>query len=359
VSTTSSQPLELGKEYPGPDEAAHSEEILKLFTGMTERKYPPGVRPMRRDAHTKAHGCVTAEFTVLSDVPDRARVGLFKQPATYQAWIRYSNAFSSMASDRDSDVRGMAIKVMGVEGEKLLESEKFERTQDFLLINHDVFFSPNTKEYLEFSREYVKKESPVRYLLAPGRWRQLFTLYRASTGRVVNPLTTRYWSSVPFKHGPAAVKYSARPCDGIVQKGKPGASPDFLREAMAQYLREREACFDFMVQFQTDPVKMPVEDSSVRWDERASPFIPVARIRIPPQAFDSERQMEYAENLSFTPWHCLPEHQPIGGINRIRKTVYETISTLRHAANSVPRREPTSFDDFQGRLAVGQTDPDA
>ena len=34
--------LELGKEYPTPDEPAHIEEILQLFKGMTERKYPAG-----------------------------------------------------------------------------------------------------------------------------------------------------------------------------------------------------------------------------------------------------------------------------------------------------------------------------
>jgi len=339
--------LELGKEYPAPDEAAHTEEILKLFAGMTERKYPPGVRPMRRDAHAKAHGLLRAEFSVLSGLPDRARVGLFKQPATYQAWIRFSSAFSSIASDRDIDVRGMAIKVMGVEGEKLLEREKFEKTQDFLLINHSVFFSPNVKEYAEFSREYVKKESAIQYLLRPARWRQAFILYQASRQDVANPLTARFWSSVPFKHGPAAIKYSATPCDGE-QKGKPAASPNFLREAMVAYLSERDACFDFAVQFQTDPVKMPIEDPSIDWDERASPFVKVAKIRIPRQVFDSERQNEYAENLSFTPWHCLPEHQPLGGVNRIRKTVYEHISTLRHTANGVPRREPASFDDFPG-----------
>jgi hypothetical protein len=339
--------LELGKEYPAPDEAAHTDEILKLFAGMTERKYPPGVRPMRRDAHTKAHGLLRAEFSVPAGLPDRARVGLFKQPATYQAWIRFSSAFSSIASDRDIDVRGMAIKVMGVEGEKLLEREKFEKTQDFLLINHSVFFSPNVREYMEFSREYVKRESTIHYLLRPTRWRQAFILYQASRQDVANPVTTRFWSSVPFKHGPAAIKYSAMPCDGE-RKGKPGASPNFLREAMVAYLSERDACFDFAVQFQTDPVKMPVEDPSIDWDERASPFVKVAKIRIPRQVFDSERQNEYAENLSFTPWHCLPEHQPIGGVNRIRKTVYEHISTLRHTANGVPRREPASFDDFPG-----------
>ena len=107
---------ELGKEYPLPDEAAHIKEISDLFTGLSERKYPPGVRPMRRDAHTKAHGCVKAEFTVPAQVPERARLGLFKEPATHQAWVRYSNAFSSIESDGKIDVRGHGDQGDGCRG---------------------------------------------------------------------------------------------------------------------------------------------------------------------------------------------------------------------------------------------------
>jgi hypothetical protein len=101
-----------------------------------------------------------------------------------------------------------------------------------------------------------------------------------------------------------------------------------------------------MVQFQTDAVKMPVEDSSVEWNESDSPFVPVARIRIPPQVFDTAAQNDYAEQLSFTPWHALPEHRPLGGVNRTRKIVYERNSGLRHTANGMPRREPAGLADF-------------
>lgn len=339
--------LELGKEYPSPDEAAQTQGISDLFTDMVERKYPKDVRPFRRDAHTKAHGCVKAEFMVSTQVPERAKIGVFKDPASYPTWIRFSNAFTSLQADTEADVRGMAIKLMGVEGEKLLEREKLEKTQDFLLINTNTFFSPDLSSYLAFTKSYVKNENPVGYLLWPTHWRQAATLYRASRGNMTNPLTSRFWSTVPFKLGPAAVKYSAKPCVGVVQASKRGSSPHFLREAMATYLRNGEACFDFMVQFQTDPVKMPVEDSSVDWDESLSPFITVATLKIPQQVFDSQPQMEYCEGLSFTPWHSLPQHQPIGGVNRVRKTVYERISTLRHAANAVPRREPNGFDAFK------------
>lgn len=343
---------ELGKEYPSPDEAEQTRRISDLFTAMTERKYPAGVRPMRRDAHTKAHACVQAEFTVGAAIPERAKLGLFKTAATYPAWIRFSNAFSSIQPDTEADVKGMAIKVMGVEGEKLLEREKLETTQDFLLISTNVFFSPNVSEYLKFTEEYVKNESTLRYVLwPPSHWRQARILYQASRVKITNPLTTRFWSSVPFKLGPAAVKYSAKPCGVAPDTGASGSSPNFLREAMVTTLRQGEACFDFMVQFQSDPVKMPVEDPSVEWDENASPFVPVARVRVPKQTFDTERQVEYCENLSFTPWHSLPEHQPIGGVNRIRKTVYERISTLRHAANGAARDEPDGLTEFNAPVS--------
>ena len=105
-----------------------------------------------------------------------------------------------------------------------------------------------------------------------------------------------------------------------------------------------ETCFDFMVQLRTNPTTMPVEDPTAHWKEAASPFVTVATIRIPPQEFTSPARKTFAENLSFTPWHTLPAHRPLGGINRVRRVVYEAISTLRHDQNGVPRLEPTGME---------------
>jgi hypothetical protein len=117
------------------------------------------------------------------------------------------------------------------------------------------------------------------------------------------------------------------------------AAPDFLRDNLVR----RGAAFDFMVQLRAHPDAMPIEDPTIEWSESAAPFVPVARVTIAPQEFDQPTQRAFCENLSFTPWHGLDAHRPLGGINRVRRTVYETVSQLRHELNGVVRQEPTSF----------------
>jgi hypothetical protein len=119
-----------------------------------------------------------------------------------------------------------------------------------------------------------------------------------------------------------------------------------LREAMARTLRTKDVSFDFMVQFQTDPHRMPIEDASVEWPERLSPFIPVARLRLPVQEFDSAQQLAFAGNLSFNPWHSIADHRPLGNQNRARKTIYLALSKFRQSMNGEARIEPTGNELF-------------
>ena len=138
------------------------------------------------------------------------------------------------------------------------------------------------------------------------------------------------------------MKFSARPCDSASSFIET-ASPDFLRDNMRKQLSQGQACFDFLVQLRTHPLKMPIEDPTIEWDEKDAPFFPVARITIPSQKFDSPEQQAQCENLSFTPRHTIQDHQPMGGINRVRQTVYETVSRIRHEINGKIRLEPTGF----------------
>ena len=83
-----------------------------------------------------------------------------------------------------------------------------------------------------------------------------------------------------------------------------------------------------------------IENNAVLWPERLSPRVPVATLRIPRQKFDDLTQFAFTRNLKFNPWHCLPEHRPLGAVNRVRKTIYREMSEYRHHLNKAPLREP-------------------
>jgi len=324
------------EDVPANEDAA-TQQIVRMIEETVRAEAKNGLA--RRDAHAKAHGCVQAEFRILDNLSEEARVGIFGEARAYPAWIRYSNGSGKVQDDSVGDGRGMAIKLMGVE-----HSES--GTQDFVMINHPVFLVRNAADYVEFQKA-LSEGSPTKFFfpgLNPFDFRlHEFGIANAIRGtKVANPLDTRYWSMTPYLFGDTAMKFSARPC-GAASAFVETSSPDFLRENMQKHLTQGEACFDFLVQLRKLPSEMPIEDPTIEWSEKDSPFITVARITIPSQAFTSPEQLEFCENLSFTPWHAIPEHRPLGGINRVRKTVYDTISRVRHELNGVERHEPAGF----------------
>ena len=338
--------MEIGKEYPVPGEA----EAIANMTAIISAGLRTNEQPVRRGQHAKHHGCVKAQFIIEDNLPQHLKVGVFKEPHTFPAWIRFSNASGNASQpDTKGDGRGMTVKLTGVEGEKLLEDEK--HTQDFLMLNHPVFLVRNIPDYTDLFNVLKKApgKPPLKFFfpgLNPFKWRlKEFNIGRAIRGnKIANPLLVQYWSTTPYKLGDAAIKYSAKP--SFPDDGKPNSdSENYLREAMVEYLKTKEACFDFLVQLQTDPIKMPIEDPTVEWD---SPFIKVATIKIPPQTFDSDEQMEFCEHLSYNPWHSLEAHRPLGGVNRARNLVYSSISQRRRELNHVSPPEPTGDETFSG-----------
>ena len=306
-------------------------------------------RQMRRDAHAKMHGLVKAEFTVLSDLPSHLRVGLFKEPKTYQAWIRYSNQDSSLSPDIAPDIRGMAIKLMGVPGEKILDEARTAVTHDFVLISTPVFVTKNVAEFDAMIKAMGSGLLAKAWFFL-SHWRILKNLRRAMR-QFSNLLQMQYFSATPYLFGDKAVKYSARPHLPKQEALPNSPSDDFLRERLVRDLKTNEHVFDFCVQFQADSESMPIEDPGVLWDEAVSPFQAVARIKILRQEFDSDAQRAYGDNLSFSPWHALPEHRPLGSINRARKVVYRAISLFRHESNQARRYEPDAWrTDFESAI---------
>jgi hypothetical protein len=320
---------ELAKEYPLPNE----DDLIRKLLAMREprvQRGPAGV--FVRESHPKHHGCVRARFVVEPDLPSDLRVGVFAQRPDYSAWIRFSNASplgrnGRYRGDGTPDVRGMAIKLEAVDGEKLLDGD----AQDFLLVSAEALVARDLADFVRALGEF-RFTKLLRYFLNPlrPRLRELAIGIR-SPKRHASPLEIEYFTVVPFLLGDRAVKYKARPVFERRSETPRRASPDFLREAMRERLASGTARFDFLVQVQTDPYTMPIEDPSVVW---RSPFRKVATIEIPAQRFDTTEQMQHCEKLSFNPWHSLPQHRPLGGINRARKVVYPALSKLRHERNA-------------------------
>jgi hypothetical protein len=315
----------LAEEVVAPGEEALTAQFVAFLKAATERRYPSGVRPRFNQA--RATASVQAEFEILDNLPETLRVGLFAAPRRHTALIRFANAAS--ASDRERDIRGMSIRIQDVTGPNLTEGA---RVQDFVLNSHPVMMAPDSRQFMELlqANEAGGFRRSMYFLTHP-------RALRIGTAARTNPtchLDLSYWSATPYLFGPGrAVKYIVSPTSPR-RSPRPHALTDtYLTDAMRVRLEESDAWFDFMVQFQTDPRRMPIEDASVEWKAEESPYVPVARIRIPSQPIDTAIA-HACDVMAFNPWHSLPEHRPLGNMNRARRQIYQAMAAFR--ADTMP-----------------------
>lgn len=346
-----------------------------------------------RGVHAKAHGCVGAEFTVNGDIEEKYRVGLFSQPGRkYSAWIRFSNASVLREDDLKADdkgirqhgSRGMAIKVLDVEGE-MLGSDDGHSNQDFLMINTLEFAFANVRDYLRLSRilDLSPKSNVATPYFFPAARAQLgepvdgepagvtatrnflqaaieadpllntlteddlkgtiasARIVAKIAGRIVpNPMQVQYFGAAPFLFGAGrAMKFSAAPCAGTEQDDFPAITADtpsanYLSEALKLTMSGKQAvCYDFKIQTRgIDAKGLNIEDATTTWPEEANSYVNVARINIQvPQSPHTPETLEQCEKLAFSPWHALAVHRPLGGINRLRRKVYSNSAGHRAA----------------------------
>ena len=336
------------KRHPNEEELAQKIAVL-MAQSVQEKSAKQG--SAIRDAHPKAHGCVKALFHVDDPLPPGLATGVFHPGLTYDAWIRFSNSNADPdQADITGDGRGMAIKLMGIRRGEALEKESSATTQDFIMISHPVFIIDDPSDYLFFQKKTVS-DHWVDTFLEPfalgikGAWNAL----QITRKKIENPLQARYWSMVPSQLGVGterqAIKFSAMPfsdpgqaCPNLQDDFPSDPTPNYLRQALRNTLANEKACMQFLVQPRAP--FMSVENSRDEWKEADAPFFKVATIQIPQQEFDTPEQNLYCENLSFNPWHALPEHRPLGVVNRLRRVIYPHISETRHRLNAAPRVEP-------------------
>ena len=377
-----------GFETIPPDEAAAIDELSRLATSLQDKRVDPVLQPeLLRGVHPKSHGCVRAQLTVDTDLDESLRVGLFVTPGqTFDAWIRYSNASVLVADDlqapkpdempdaRENGSRGMALKVLDVEGNMLLTDDG-RANQDFLMINTPEFAFANVRDYLRLNRVLMLSERgdsgdafflplslpagthPASVAPTPelrdifsdfldddgARTRRSFAVIQKIKDRVVrNPLQVQYFGAAPFGFGAErAMKFSAKPCAdheqfafGRIVEEDP--SRNYLGEALTETMRgEEDICFDFMIQLRGagDLEVEHMEDATTTWPDEEASYARVAQITIPaPQEPEAPDVVAECEALAFSPWHALAAHRPLGGINRLRQQVYIESANHRGAA---------------------------
>jgi hypothetical protein len=334
----------LCQEIPVPDEDAITAGIKDAMSRYTEREYEGCIA--ERAGNTKTYGVVRGEFRVLDNIPTNYKHGIFANARTYPVWIRFGGPGPASPPDiADSGILSIGIKLMGVAGEKLLDDEK--ATQDFTGISCPTFTTPNIVENLKLQK-LIYARTPVFYFIKPFDSHFLDMTMQGLYARMNrSPLEVRYWSCVPYLLGEGqAMKYSVTP--SLNRKTKIPWNPpdDWLRQSLAMTLSNTYAEFDFSIQLQTNVKRMPIEDASIEWPERLSPFVNVGKIVIPKQEFRSPAQDKFARELSFNPWHCIAEHRPLGNQNRARYLIYSELSRLRQSMNHEPHIEPTGHEAF-------------
>lgn len=297
-----------------------------------------GQDPALRPVFLKPHGVAAATFSIRPDLPEQLRVGVFAG-TSYRAWARFSSDTLPALPDLGTTC-GVAIKLFGVPGQKLLPPDGGATTHDFLLQNHDVFFVDTARDMCEMTKAGVVGGDYGPYLAAHPETARILGEMRKLVPSV---LASDYWSGLPYAFGPDRhVKYKlAAAAAGKSVAGLSTDDPDYLHVDLRERLLDDEASFDFYVQFQTDPERMPLDAATVRWPESASPPVHVATLTLPRQDVDADGQAGYGEDLAYNPWHALAEHAPAGSIALARRVVYQAAADLRREHNHVALAEPT------------------
>ena len=340
--------LKIAEERLIPDEEAYLNSIIASFTTQMKGLWKPG--GFERGGNTKTHGIVRGEFVVHDGLPAQFRHGIFAEPKTYRAWVRFSGPGPYVTPDiEDVGFMSISIKLMGVPGPKLMDEERF--TQDMFGVSTPTFVTPDTKANAQLQVESVKN-AQVYYFFNLHRPHILDFIMQALWLKTQSsPFEAPYFSCVPYLLGEGqAMQYSVWPTSNKRTRVPrlPFRPPDdYLRDAMVAALDAGDVELDFRIQLQTDSHLMPIENNGVLWPERLSPRVSVATLRLRKQKFNSPAQMAFARRLSYNPWHCIPEHRPLGNQSRARKRMYWELSTLRHNMNNVPHYEPNGDEVFE------------
>ncbi|AKF44982.1 catalase family protein [Pseudomonas syringae pv. syringae] len=350
-------PFQPSFEVVPDDEAQTSKELVEAMHSILETTYQDTGHAIR-SVHAKAHGLLHGQIQVYGDLPEPLAQGAFARPGNFPVVMRFSTNPGDILDDKVSTPRGLAIKLVGVEGPRLPGSAE-ATTQDFVMQNAKAFTAKDPKAFLKTLKLLAKTTDK-----APSMKRALSAVLRGIESVIESaggesgtlrslgghPMThilgETFYTVVPFLYGPYYAKLSVVPvCAELIALTDKAVdlkdNPDGLREAVKAFFLEHDASWEVRVQLATDLEKMPIEDASAIWPEDLSPYVAVARIDVPRQSSWSEQNVqEIDEAMAFSPWHGLEAHRPLGGVMRVRKPAYEHSAGFRSQHNGCPMHEP-------------------
>ena len=347
-------------EHPQPDEGETIGKLNEQFSHIldtTSKDYGHAVRAV----HAKAHGIARGTLVVDPGLPPELAQGLFARPGRYEAILRISTNAGDILDDSISLPRGLALKVLGVEGERLPGSEG-ETTQDFVLVNGPAFAAKDAKAFLSNltmlakttdKGEGLKKAlSGVLHATSAALGAvgiESPALQQLGAAPQVHPLGATYYSQTPFRFGDHVAKWSLKPVSPALKALEEetiavNGRPDAIREDVNRDLVEQGGTWALQVQLCTDLEAMPIEDPTVVWDEEQSPFHTVAVLEVPPQSAWARGVTDHTDDaLAYNIWHGLAAHRPLGGVNRARNDTYRKSAEFRGRYNGCPMHEPRTL----------------
>jgi catalase len=357
-------------EKPAPDEPVIFDELSRTMQHIT-RTMASRYRHAYRPVHAKSHGILVGTLEVLPGLSDALAQGLFAVATTYPVVMRFSTNPGDLLADNVSSPRGLAIKVLNVEGEKM-PSHAGNTTQDFVCINANAFAAPDPKAFLAqiklFDKNLETSEGVKHAVSVAARATNAVLkavhLPSATLEGIGAPAThilgESFSTVAPLRYGSYVAKIGIAPSSENLKK-LTGESIDLdadynaLELLIKKFFRHETAVWDLKTQLalapdpnmKEDEQDFPIEKADKRWAEDKSPWQTVARITIEPQnSYSDARQLFVDEQLSFSPWHTLAAHQPLGGIMRARLKAYEEAKKYRGERNNCLIIEPRFIEEI-------------
>ena len=322
-------------------EQAVIEAITERVLAMQSKAATQQHRPLRRGTHAKGI-CVQGQFEVFDVTVERDPVlvarlakGIFAKPGIYAATVRFANSDSKVNSDFKADVRSLSFSVdLTRNGATALGTNSGGR-QDFSLQNATTLPINDSTAFLAIMKLMTASNPAVGLWSLPFKDKlrvlRTLTLVQFQTHQKIKPYQQlRYWSNVPFRHGPnEVVKQSAIPSPDNSAKSLQRSNPNGLQDELVRHVKEdsRMSSFDFGLQF-LDAEKMTywgkrqdanfwIENASVEWHETEAPFHPVGRLAL---LSNSQLTQADGEVTSFdVTGNAAPDSTPVGSINRARR----------------------------------------